>query len=325
MDERRHVDELDRSPAGHRLLAAALGGRRAEEDENGSQALATRGECVGADRADEAWVRRDRALEALLEQLEVGVEPGSGADGGERAHEAFLAVWSATMPPPRSFQPMSAKPARRIASPRSSGTGESADARREVAVGAAARQDTPGERHQPVEPEAEEGPQRATWARDLEARQPPARPQHPRELTEPRAEVLHVANAEPDRGGVEAFVLERQREHVAADPLDRRRLPPRPLEHPLGEVQAGHVAARLLCGHRQVAGPAAGVEHPVAGPDDARNRQAAPAAVEAPGHEAVHRVVDRRDPVEHRLDGGGGEHAGAHWPHRLTSVWSIPS
>ena len=50
---------------------------------------------------------------------------------------------------------------------------------------------------------------------------------------------------------------------------------------------------------REVARAAAGVEHPVAGLHDGFGGEPAPAPVEPDGHDAVHHVVDRRDPVEH--------------------------
>ena len=125
VDERRHVDELDRGAGGDGALAGALLRRRAEEDEHRPQALAAGRERLGADLADEPGMGADRALEPHLEQLEVGVEPGRRADGGERAHSALLvAVCSATIPPPSSRQRISPKPARRIASARSSGPGK---------------------------------------------------------------------------------------------------------------------------------------------------------------------------------------------------------
>ena len=125
MDERRHVHELDGGAARDGALSGALVRRRAEEDEHRAQALAAGRERVGADLADEPGMGADRALEPLLEQLEIGVEARGGADGGERAHAALLvAAWSATMPPPSRRQPISPKPARRIASPSSSGPGK---------------------------------------------------------------------------------------------------------------------------------------------------------------------------------------------------------
>ena len=53
----------------------------------------------------------------------------------------------------------------------------------------------------------------------------------------------------------------------------------------------------------------------------------APAPVEPGRHHAVHRVVDGRDAVEHRLDARRVERAGLvrHEPHRRTSVLSMPS
>src|SRR6201999_168239 len=53
---------------------------------------------------------------------------------------------------------------------------------------------------------------------------------------------------------------------------------------------------------RKVARAAGGVEDAVAQPHRRRRGGAAPAQVEAGGHDPVHRVVDRRDAVEHRPD-----------------------
>jgi len=72
---------------------------------------------------------------------------------------------------------------------------------------------------------------------------------------------------------------------------------------------------------------AAGVEHAVAGPDDLLDGDAPPAPVEAHGHQPVHQVVDRRDPVEHPLHALGREAAGlgGHCPHRFACAFSSPS
>ena len=56
-------------------------------------------------------------------------------------------------------------------------------------------------------------------------------------------------------------------------------------------------------GDGEIAGAARGVEHAVAGPDGRRGGEPAPAQVEPGRHHPVHRVVDRRDAVEHRPDG----------------------
>src|SRR5207342_3605686 len=100
------------------------------------------------------------------------------------------------------------------------------------------------------------------------------------QLGESALEVGEVADAEPDRGRIERAVVERERERVALDPLDLARLPARPGEHALREVQAGDLAAGANGGQREVARPAAGVEHPVARPDDGSRGLGPPAPVE---------------------------------------------
>src|SRR5919109_2866859 len=97
-------------------------------------------------------------------------------------------------------------------------------------------------------------------------------------------EVVEVPDAEADGRGVEALVGERQCERVAADPLDLRLLPPRPLEHRGREVEAGDLAAGCARGDRQIAGAAADIEHAVARTDDGGDRQPPPAAVGAGGN-----------------------------------------
>ena len=106
----------------------------------------------------------------------------------------------------------------------------------------------------------------AARLRDLEDREPAAGPEHPPQLARapPRGRRRCGRRSRPSPRRT-TRVLERKREHVALDPLDRRRLAPRPLEHPLGEVEPDDVArARAQRGDREVAGAAARVEHPVA-------------------------------------------------------------
>ena len=133
----------------------------------------------------------------------------------------------------------------------------------------------------------------------------------------------------PTTADVEARVLERKRKHVALDELELGRLAPGALEHPLGEVEADDARrAGLARGDGEVAGAAARVEHVVARPHRLADRRPAPALVEPDGHHAVHRVVDRRDPVEHPLHAFGGEPAALHGhvcPQRGVSAWSSPS
>ena len=110
------------------------------------------------------------------------------------------------------------------------------------------------------------------------------------------------------------------------DPLDCLRLPARPLEHPLREIDSCHAPAGPLGGESKVACAATRVEHLCRPAHDRLRRDPPPAPVEAHGHRAVHRVVHRRDPVEHHADLRRGKHAAAHsCPHRLVSLFSIPS
>src|SRR6185437_7286493 len=101
------------------------------------------------------------------------------------------------------------------------------------------------------------------------------------------------------------------------------------LEHPLGEVDADDFPCARLAGcDRKVARPTTGVEDAVARPDRLAHRRPAPALVETRRHDPVHRVVDRRDAVEHPLHAFGRQAAGFHrhvaCPQRGVSAWSSP-
>ena len=119
MDERRHVHELDRRGGRDVRLRAR---RRGEEDEQRAQPLAAGLQRLGADRRDDAAMRRHGRLEPLLELLEVRVEPGRRAQVGEGAQRACPSC-SATIPPARSRNETSAKPARSSRAASSSGPG----------------------------------------------------------------------------------------------------------------------------------------------------------------------------------------------------------
>ena len=277
---------------------------------------------------DAAAVRADRRGEPVLDLRHVLVDAGQRDDRFERGHcsrprvqrddaaaEAAVGDVAEAVPSHQLGQLVRA--------------GEAADARRQVRVGLAARQDLAGERDQDVEPELVEELQRPLRLRDLEDADAAARLQHAPQLGEPALEVGDVADAEADGRRVERAVLEGQLEQVALDPLDRGLLPPRALEHARREVEADHLAgASLARGDGEVARAAAAVEHAVAGRDDLADGQAPPALVEPDGHDAVHQVVDGRDPVEHRADALGRQRSGlvAHdCPQRATSVLSSPS
>ena len=125
-----------------------------------------------------------------------------------------------------------------------------------------------------------------------------------------RSKVDDVANTEAHRGRVEVAVRERQLERVALHPFDRGagrgRLALRQLEHRSGEVEADHAPrgtdppSQL---EREVARAAADVERRRAGADLRRvHGPGAPAMVQPRRHDRVHHVVAPRDPVEHRAD-----------------------
>ena len=127
VDEGRHVHELDRGAAGDGALAGALrsAGVQRKTSTGRSRLPPAASVSVPISPTRPGWEPTD-ALEPLLEPLEVGVEPGRGADGGERVHSALLvAAWRATMPPPSRRQPyLRRSPRRRIAAPSSSGPGK---------------------------------------------------------------------------------------------------------------------------------------------------------------------------------------------------------
>ena len=298
VDERRHVDELDRDALddGWRRV-----GRRRQEGQGRAEPLATGRERIRADGGDGAGVRLDDLREPRLDGVEVVGEPDGRPHGLERAH-SVTPTCSATIVAPEQAEPDLLEPLPLHQRGEPLGAGEAPHAGGEVRVGLPAGQHLAEQRHDPVEPEREERPQHSAGLGDLEDRKPPAGPEHAAQLRERGLEVGDVPHAEADGGGVERVVVERQREQVALHPLDGVRLPPRPLEHPGREVEAGHDASLPLGGDGEVAGAAARVEHPVAGLDDGLRREPSPRAVEPGRHDPVHRVVDRRDPVEHAAD-----------------------
>ena len=324
MHERRHVDELDRHAGRDRRGRAR---RCAEEREQRPQALAARRERVRPHRGDPAAVRAHGDGEPVLHLRHVLVDARERHDRLERRHAARPGVERDDPAAEAAIGDVAeAVAAHQLG--QLVRAGEAAHARREIGVGLATWKDLARERDQHVEPELVEELQRPARPRDLEDADAPARLEHPPQLVEPALEVGDVADAEADRGGVERAVLEGQLEEIALHPLDRRLLPPRALQHPGREVEPDHLAGARLAGRdREVARAAAAVEDAIAGRDDLAHGQAAPALVEPDRHDAVHQVVDRRDPVEHAADAFGGERAGlvAHWPHLATRVLSSPS
>ena len=123
-------------------------------------------------------------------------------------------------------------------------------------------------------------------------------------------EVGDVPHAEADGRRVEGRVRERQLEQIAVDPLDRRSL--RRARSSIGSEKSRPVtfppAARAAIARSPVPQQASSTSSP--GRTTARAVEPAPALVEPESHRPVHRVVDRRDPVEHRAHALGGQGPG---------------
>jgi hypothetical protein len=115
------VHELDRDARDDRRRRT---GRCRQIDEQRAQPLAACRERFGADFGDDAAIRNDGALESLLEIGEVRVEPGRLADLCQRAQRTASAVCNATIPPAKSRNCTSRKPAALISSASSSGPGK---------------------------------------------------------------------------------------------------------------------------------------------------------------------------------------------------------
>ena len=285
---------------------AATGGSRPggaeRKTSSGPQALAAGGERLVADLGDDARMRADRPLEPLLELLEVGVEPRRLADLGERAHRAVPGVQRDDPAREAAGTRTSPKPARAISAASSVRPGEAPDAGRQVRVGRATWKQLAEQRHDSGRTRAGRRRERAARTRDLEDPEPAAGTQHAAELAQRRArrsstlrtpKPTVAASKPPSPNG---SASRSPRTHSSSGALRRARS-----SIALREVEAGHASHPLArAATREVAGAAAGVEHAVAGPDDRLGREPPPAPVEPGRHHAVHRVVDRRDPVEHR-------------------------
>ena len=183
------------------------------------------------------------------------------------------------------------------------GAGEATHARREVRVRAPAGEHLAEQRHDPVEPEREERPQDASGLRDLEDREPPSGPQHAPQLGDapasrsatfrtPKPTVaaskVSSANGSARRSPSTHSTVgdfRRARSSIAAEKSSpvtwRRSAPPRPRGRRCRSTRRGR-------GRRA---------------HDGLDREPAPLAVEPGRHHAVHRVVDRRDAVEHAAHG----------------------
>src|SRR5262249_51919717 len=116
-----------------------------------------------------------------------------------------------------------------------------------------------------------------------------------------RRERAEVAEGEAAGERVGAAVCERERGGVALHEGRTDAAPARSGEHSAREVDADDARAAAAREPAEVSRAAREVDHAIAGTDADRGEgRAPPALVEAGGKEPVHRVVARRDALEHR-------------------------
>ena len=119
--ERRHVNELHgRAGRDGRPRAGGCG----EEREHRSQPLAACRQRFRADLGDESRVPGNRSVEELLDVREVVGEAGGGSHRLERRAHRAVAVWSATIEPPKSRNAAPSNPTSSISAARSSAPGK---------------------------------------------------------------------------------------------------------------------------------------------------------------------------------------------------------
>jgi hypothetical protein len=93
------MEQLDCDARRERRLSVL---RRAEEDEHGTEAFASRGQRLLAHRSDDSRVCLDRVLQPGFEYVEVRVETPGRANVGQRGRHSFTPVCNATIPPAKS-------------------------------------------------------------------------------------------------------------------------------------------------------------------------------------------------------------------------------
>ena len=205
---------------------AATGGasRRGEDErkhEHRAQPLAAGRERARADRGDEARVgARPRARARSSSSARYASSPAC-ADDLERAsrprHRRVQRDDAAAEQPVAHV----ARSRRARSAPTAPRAREAPHARGQVRVRLAAGEHLAGERHERVEPEPEERPQRARAARDLEHREPAAGPQDARSSRRPPSRSARLRTPKPTVAASNSPSRERQGERVALHPLDR--------------------------------------------------------------------------------------------------------
>ena len=120
VDERRHVDELDRDALDHGRCR--VGGRR-QERQGGAEPLASGRERIRSDGGDGAGVRLDDLRESRLDGVEVVGEPDGRPHGLERAH-SVTPTCSATIVAPNRRNLTCSNPCRSISAASPSAPGK---------------------------------------------------------------------------------------------------------------------------------------------------------------------------------------------------------
>ena len=250
MDERRHVHQLDRDSRRERRRSPRPAAQR--KTSSGRSRLPPAASASSPTVGDDARMRRDRALEPLLELVEVrrrarasrgsSRAPAHAPPRVERDDPAGEAAGTRTSPKPVAHQRGELVRA-----------GEAADARRQVRVRRAARQHLAEQRDDPVEPERVERRERPARPRDLEDRRGGRR-------ARARAAARAIAALRGRRRSGRRSRPSPRRTTPSANGSSSRsprthsscgRLAPGALEHPLREVEPGHLRRRACAPRRR--------------------------------------------------------------------------
>ena len=280
MDERRHVDELDRDAGREQQLAVAA--RRPRGSRAAAAAACRRPTSASAATSDgEARPPADGAREPRLELGHVGREARGRVDGGERVvHRDRPGVQrddrAGEQPEARRRRSPCARAAPRA--PRPSGTGAPTPAgrcRRPRPAAAARAAARPGRTR--ARRTACSTPRGCVISRI--ASRPPGRSTRRSSRSAPSRSAT-LRTPKPTVAASKLAVLERQREQVALDPLDRRAPCAAPARASAAEKSTPTTLAAPGAHVRdgEVAGAAGAVEHAVARVDGRQRPRAGASA-----------------------------------------------
>ncbi len=316
VDERRHVDELDRGRGADRLLPGAASGT--EEDEQRPHPLAAGRQRLAGVGAELRPPTVDRLAEPALDLGHPRRQPcrgesvtavtGGGTADGRVTTWALGGAVDGDDAPARTAQRISRRSRRDPSSPRAVGRGKASHRLRQVAVGVVVGRNRAEHRHDLVEPERVEARQRRPGRRRYLEDDEPA----PRLST--RAISAGPCRGRRGCGGRSRSSGRRSsrlcREARARRPTERHgpggavgRLAACDAEHLLEELSrsAPPPAAELRRpAQGEIAGAAGYVEGAVSGPEPGQLGGAlAPLVVKPRGHRRVQQVVAAGDAVEH--------------------------